>query len=333
MAIFTIYIIIFVIIIIFIVLFFILYIEKKYKRPINYILFAISEFIKDKNVQYIPVDKIKHLEVLINSINLLLMTIKKLEFDRERCLKEIKGDLEKKTIELENIKMCLMKSDKLVSVGKLSAGVVHEINNHLTGILTSCQFISDNPQKSKIIEDDVRIIIEETNKCKKIACELLNFAKNSDIKKELYNINSLLEDIFILIHKQTIQNNIDIIKKLAANVPLARFDPYQIEQVFLNIIINAIEAMPEGGALTVQTQVKSNKKQIEISFTDTGSGIPSESLDKIFEPFYTTKSEKGGTGLGLTICKKIIEEHNGTIEVKSFIDVGAMFTITLPVTL
>jgi len=317
--------------IIIIVLVAIKYVIKYYKKPIDSIQTTISEFVKNTNVHYIPIDSNKHLEKLIHSINLMMRTIKKLEFENKNRLKELEEDIKQKRIELENIKACLTRTDRLVAVGKLAAGVVHEINNHLTGILTSCYFISDSVKKSKVLEKEVKLIVEETNKCKKIADELLNFAKENHPKKELADVNNLLEDVLLIIHKQAAQNNISVTKKLDAAVPLTRFDPNQMEQVFLNIMINAFEAMPDGGTLTVQTLLKNNKRQIEIDFTDTGSGIPKESLEKVFEPFYSTKCEEGGTGLGLTICKEVIKEHDGSIEIKSFIDVGTTVSVTLPV--
>jgi len=331
MAAFVICIVLSAIVILVVIVTFILYVQKYYKKPIEFIYFSISEFIKNTSVQYIPVDKNKHLKKLVHSINVLLRTIKKLEFEKEKRLKELEDELEKKRNELENIQNCLTRTEKLVAIGKLSAGVVHEINNHLTGVLTSCYFVNDNTRKSKVVEDEIKIIIDETNKCKKIADELLNFAQDNTPQKEMYNVNKLLDDVFTLINKQAVQSNVDVIKKLTDDILLTRFDPSQLEQVFLNVMINALEAMPDGGTVTIQSQVKNNGTQIEISFTDTGMGIPKESLEKIFEPFYTTKSNEGGTGLGLTICREIIKDHNGTIEIKSFIDVGTMVVITLPV--
>jgi two-component system NtrC family sensor kinase len=161
--------------------------------------------------------------------------------------------------------------------------------------------------------------------------ELLDFAKPSDPKLELEDVNSILDGMILLISTETKKKQINIIKNYAPDLPLAKIDREQIKQVFLNILLNSIEATPEKGLITVKTRSfvrPHGEPYIQIEFTDTGRGIPAEHLEEIFTPFFTTKDK--GSGLGLAISHQIVQDHRGYIDVESELDRGTSFYINLP---
>jgi len=160
---------------------------------------------------------------------------------------------------------------------------------------------------------------------------LLDFARQHDPKSESVDINDLLEKTINLFENQPMFHNIDIIKNYQPDLPLTYADPAQIQQVFVNIIMNAVEAMNSNGSLTLTTQSAKIDGYIEISFSDTGSGIPQDQIERIFEPFYTTKGVGHGTGLGLSISYGIIQGHDGTIKVASTVGKGSTFEVILPI--
>lgn len=158
---------------------------------------------------------------------------------------------------------------------------------------------------------------------------MLDFARQTKPQKRLASINTLIENIILLVRNQASFRNITIDKELGENIPELLADPDQIQQVFVNIILNAAEAMARGGKLAIQSKVSADRRNIIVSFADTGPGIPESARERIFDPFYTTKEH--GTGLGLSISYGIIEQHGGTIGVESVVGKGSTFTIQLPI--
>ena len=178
---------------------------------------------------------------------------------------------------------------------------------------------------------DLEIIVKEANRCKLITRSLLDFARQTEPRRVPVNINQLIKETVALVKNQASFQNIKIIEDLNSALPLVMVDPNQIEQVFMNIILNAQEAMPQGGFLSISSDFSEDGRSVEIKFTDTGCGIPKEHMGKLFDPFFTTKETGRGTGLGLAISYGLIKKHRGDIEIESQEGKGTTVTIKLPV--
>ncbi len=222
----------------------------------------------------------------------------------------------------------MMQQEKLVSIGRLSAGVAHEINNPLTTILTSSMLIQEDLKKGTEIYDELSIISNEALRCRKIVKSLLDFARQSKSLKNQNDLNEVIKESLILTRKQARFKNIDLSADLTENLPSISIDKDKIQQTIINLTLNAIEATPSGGKIQISSRFSDDGNALVFIVKDNGEGIDPNDLNKIFDPFFTTK--KYGTGLGLAITHGIIEQHNGKIDVKSEPDNGTAFLITLP---
>jgi two-component system NtrC family sensor kinase len=236
----------------------------------------------------------------------------------------------------------LIQMEKMAAVGQLAAGVAHELNNPLGGILGYSQFALEkidqkplsqfDPEDSRNLLQYLRDIEQQTKKCRTIIQSLLKFSRASRHEEfEATDIAQVLKETFIFTQHQMVKNKVKLVQNLEESLPLIQGHASQLQQVFTNLILNAIQAMPEGGTLTVQGKQGEGSGTIEIAFTDTGKGIAEENLNKIFEPFFTTKKVGDGTGLGLSVSYGLIKDHGGEIHVKSQVNRGATFTVILPV--
>jgi two-component system NtrC family sensor kinase len=223
----------------------------------------------------------------------------------------------------------LLQSEKLAAMGRLTSQVAHELNNPLYGIMNTLELlkteISPESKRRKILE----MAHSETIRLSEMLRKMLSFSKPDQEERQPVKINSILDEILLLHEKQFRENDIKIDSRFAQGLDLVYASKNQLRQVFLNMIANARDAMPDGGTLTVTTSGNSDEIGIEIS--DTGIGIPEKNLKKIFDSFFTTKDEVKGVGLGLSVCYGFIKDHGGDIKVKSEVGVGTTFTITLPV--
>lgn len=220
------------------------------------------------------------------------------------------------------------RSEKLASIGRLAAGVAHEINNPLTGVLTFAHLLRDKPNMDEQDRQDLNLIIHETTRAAEIVRGLLDFARERAAIKEPLDINDVVRRTVRLIRNQKSFDQIRIEEQLAEGLPEVEGDMNQLQQVLLNLSLNACEAMPQGGTITVQSAAADGR--VVLTITDTGCGIKKDLFDKIFDPFFTTKPVGKGTGLGLSVTYGIVESHGGTIEVASDEGKGTTFTITLP---
>lgn len=237
------------------------------------------------------------------------------------------------TEKLAEVQQQLYQSQKLASLGRLAAGVAHEINNPLTGVLTYSSYLLKRNGANDEMKADLEVIVRETKRCREIVKGLLDFSRQMPAKKTNVNLNDVLKQSLHILDNQLRLKNITVEKNFDEKLPEISADANQMQQVFINLFVNAIDAMGDGGGklfLASNLRRGDNKKQIEIQIRDTGSGIAKENLSKIFEPFYTTKGQKG-TGLGLAVVWGIIEKHGGKIDVESEAGKGATFKIYLPV--
>jgi len=232
----------------------------------------------------------------------------------------------------------LLQQDKMISLGRLSASVVHEINNPLAGILNYARLMIKitnrgpmTPEYQEKFQRYLNLIEGETNRCSKIVSNLLAFSRKSELKFSVIDVNDLLQKCLLLSqHKMELQN-IKANLELDENIPRIWGDFNQIQQAVINLIFNAIDAMPEGGKLTLSSLLCAADRSVEIKVKDTGCGIPNESIGRIFDPFYTTKKEGQGVGLGLSTVQGIIDRHKGKIEVSSEVGKGTVFNLLFPV--
>lgn len=224
----------------------------------------------------------------------------------------------------------IMESERLAVIGKLGADVAHELNNPLQGIVTYSNLLLEKLPPDDPSVASVEKIIKQANRCTTIVRGLLDFARQRKPNKRPFDVNAVVSDCLSLVEHRAVFHNIKIVQKLDAGLPNVVIDPSQVEQVFMNLIINAGEAMDGKGKLTVCTRVDPTGRFVEADFTDTGHGIAEENLEKIFDPFFTTKELGHGTGLGLAISYGIVKEHEGAISVASTVGKGTTFTVRFP---
>jgi PAS domain S-box-containing protein len=237
---------------------------------------------------------------------------------------EISRDITKEI----NIQKTMMRQEKLVSVGRLSAGVAHEINNPLTTILTTAMLLQEDIESTNPMYEELETITKETLRCRKIVTSLLDFARQSKPNKKLNDLNDIVRESVLLTKKQAAFDDVTVRQQLVSDLPRAYVDKGQIQQTLINLILNAVESTHAGGVIQVSTSLEPRRGELIITISDNGEGIPNEIIDKIFDPFFTTKDD--GNGLGLAITHGIIEQHGGAIDVQSKMGEGTVFTIRLP---
>jgi len=224
----------------------------------------------------------------------------------------------------------LMSTDRLASLGELAAGTAHEFNNPLTSIIVLSEMLMEKGPDG--IRDDLTLINNEARRAANVARNLLAFGGKHTPVKQLYHVNSVIEDVLELRAYEHKSSNIDIERHLAADLPELMVDYFQMQQVFMNIIINAEYFMMDAhgrGTLAITTQKENSI--VRMSFSDDGPGITPENLKRIFDPFFTTKEAGKGTGLGLSICHSIVADHGGQIYVRSELSKGTTILVELPI--
>jgi PAS domain S-box-containing protein len=231
----------------------------------------------------------------------------------------------------------LWRSQRLASIGRLAAEIAHEMNNPLTSVLTFCKLASNilqqepfPTQRASELRDYISYLKSETERCANISRNLLDFSRQSEIEIRENDIHEILDKTLTILRHRAGMDEIEIQTAYAPELPFLSCDFKRLQQAFVNILWNAIEAMPEGGKLTVATRFDQEKDRIEIKVSDTGLGIPEEEMERIFEPFYTTKAEGKGVGLGLSVAYGIINQHRGEIHLRSEVGQGTQITIHLP---
>ena len=271
------------------------------------------------------------------SFNHMTQELKKAQAENRQWTETLADRVRQKTEELERAYRSLTQSEKMASLGKLAAVVAHEINNPLAGILTYSKLISRMADKG--LSDDRRLgeaksylqIIEgESRRCGNIVKNLLTFARQAPINPQKNDLNSIVERCLLLVGHQMDLQAIELERKLDPQLPPLFCDAGQVQQALLVILMNAVEAMPHGGRLGVESVYDPTHRLGRVVVKDEGPGIPPAVLPHIFEPFFTTKEEGKGTGLGLAIALGIVQQHGGNIEVESSEQKGTKFTVLLP---
>lgn len=288
--------------------------SRPISNSINQLVAASREIARGNLDAQVEIQSNDELQELADTFNFMTRALK----ERDRQLKEFATRK-------------IMESERLALIGQLAANVAHELNNPLQGIVTYSHLLLEKMPDGNATRQSVQKIVAQANRCTQIIRGLLDFSRQRKPLKQPSNVNLLLQDCLALVEDQALFHNIRITKDFQENLPLVIVDPSQIQQVFMNMLINAAEAMDGNGELTVVTRLDPDEHFIRVAFTDTGHGIKEEDMERIFDPFFTTKEVGHGTGLGLAISYGIIKEHCGTISVESQVGKGTTFTIRLPV--
>ena len=237
--------------------------------------------------------------------------------------------LRQRLAELQRTQDQLIRSAKLAAVGELAAAVAHEVNNPLQTILNLTYLISSDPAAAPL-QEDLKLVEEEVLRARSIVQGLLEFARRGEVRRGMEDLNAIIQAVVNLAQVRVRDGRVQVECRLHPELPRVWADGEQLRQVFMNLISNAFDAMPQGGTLTIATRAEDG--HVVVEFSDTGCGIPQEIQARIFEPFFTTKGPGQGTGLGLAVSHSIVERHGGTISVRSAVGRGTTFTVVLPVT-
>ena len=268
--------------------------------------------------------------ILADSFNKMSASIKTMKLELEEWGRTLEEKVNKRTEELVAVQTQMAQSEKLASIGRLAAGVAHEINNPLGGILTFSMLALEECDDDHPLKPSLEVIVKQTLRCRETVKGLLDFARQSSATPSITEVNTVVDKTLLLLENQTMFQNIRTVRKFDQNLPNVLIDAGQLQQVVMNIVINAVDAMEESGTLTIETCDAPQTQEILIRISDTGKGIPDDVLPLIFEPFFTTKKVGKGTGLGLAIVHGIVTRAGGTIEVSSSSQ-GAIFTVRLPI--
>ncbi|MEO0136640.1 MAG: cache domain-containing protein [candidate division WOR-3 bacterium] len=302
---------------------------KRITKPINELYQLTKRVSKGDLAARARITSDDELGELISSFNQMVESLQQATEGYVSLTRTLEQKVQEKTKELEKAMEQLVQNEKLSAIGRLAAGIAHEINNPLTAILINSHLIKEKMQEDSKLREKLDMIIDETQRCAKIVSGLLEFSRQTPPEMKLISINEIINKTLILFESVFLANNIKVEIDLDKNLPPIMADESKIKQVLTNILLNSIDAMPNGGNLKICSQSSGDDRFVEIVITDSGIGIPRENLDRIFDPFFTTKKSKG-TGLGLSISYGIIQQHNGSIEVQSEVNKGTTVKIKLP---
>ncbi len=316
---------------------------KMIASPINTLVDATERIAAGDLSQRVHVRTDAELERLAQSFNTMCDSLEQTRRQLELHNQTLEEKVRERTQKLEEIQKQVLQSEKMAAVGQLAAGVAHELNNPLGGILGYAQFAIEKLQGGKLEDKDLSAFqrylsdIElQARRCKMIVKNLLKFSRSSDKGEyDLIDINAALEETFVITSHQLGMKDIHLAIELAPSLPKVMGNVNLLQQVFTNILINSMQSMPEGGDMRVVTRLNPPVGEfggaVEIVFSDTGVGIPEANRSKIFEPFFTTKKVGEGTGLGLSVSYGIIRDHGGDIKLESEVGKGSTFTVVLPI--
>jgi two-component system NtrC family sensor kinase len=288
----------------------------------------------------IPVRRADEIGHLAESFNRMTLALKDSERDLAEWAHTLEQKVEEKTGQLRLAEAKTLHAEKLASVGLLAAGIAHEINNPLTGVLTFSHLVRAKLPQGSPEAEDMDIIIRETKRCAGIIRRLLDFAREKKPEVSHGDVNTVVSETIQFVEHQAGFQNIEFKVDLDPALPQIWMDPNQLKQVIMNLVVNARDAMAERGRLTVRSRRlptlfspgagRPAVPAVELTFADTGCGIPPEFLSKIFDPFFTSKEPGKGVGLGLSVGYNIIKSHGGAIDVESEVGRGTTFRIILP---
>ncbi|MBN1570472.1 MAG: cache domain-containing protein [Acidobacteria bacterium] len=303
-------------------------VANKISKPIRAMADAARKIADGDYSQKVEISSDDETGFLANNFNNMVSELVRAHQELREWGETLERKVEQRTTELKRMQAHLIQSEKLAGVGKLAAGVAHEINNPLTCVLTNTSLILSDLPPDDPRREDLQNVVDETLRCRKIVKGLLDFARQTKPQKQQLDINKVAEDVVTLVRNQASFQNIVIRTDLDSRTPTVFADADQMRQVVLNIILNAADAMPQGGEIRIRSLFDEKTNQAMLRISDTGPGISAEIQDKLFEPFFSTK--KTGTGLGLAIAYGIMERHKGSLKIESTLGHGTTIIMALP---
>jgi two-component system, NtrC family, sensor kinase len=301
-------------------------------RPVNELLRHTAKLAQGQlDCEMVPSSN-DELGELMRAFQLMTNNLRQARDDLEEWGRTLEEKVKERSEQLQRMQMQLVHTEKLASLGELVAGIAHEINNPLSGILIFSSLVAKDKRLDPALKGDLETISGEAQRCAGIVKGLLEFARDYQPKMMPCDINQVLLDSLRLVECQSVFQNVSIMRQLGNNLPEIMADANQLKQVFINIFINAGQAMQDlkRGELEIITcQNKETLDGVVVTISDSGCGVPVEQLGKLFDPFFTTKGT-GGTGLGLSVSYGIIQAHGGTIKAESDVGMGMTFIISLP---
>jgi two-component system NtrC family sensor kinase len=315
----------------------VLFIWKVVASPMKQLLRGIQKVASGDVAQRLPVNSQDEFGELAVSFNKMTENLAQAQEENLAWARTLEQRVEEKTRDLEGAQRALFEREKMASIGRLAATVAHEVNNPLEGILTYARLtlkklekvVADGGPRAEM-QENLHTIERESRRCGDLMRNLLAFARKTPSQHEPHDLNELIHHGLALVRHQMDLRGIELKAELQEGLPLTPCDAGQIRQVILAILVNATEAMPAGGVLRVSTLVDSRRQNVEMRFRDTGVGIPPDVLPHIFDPFFTTKENQQNTGLGLAVAHSILDQHGGSITVKSVPGQGSEFLVSLP---
>jgi len=304
------------------------FVARRMTRPLAVMVDATGKIASGDLAHRVQVESRDEIGQLARAFNRMTDELSLAHEDLTQWGQTLERRVEERTRELRETQDQLVVSEKLASLGKMAAGVAHEINNPLTSILINSHLLLERPGRAADEVETLTLIADETTRCAGIVGGLLEFARQTPSQAAPTDINDVIERTLVLLEMQASVRNIRIERTLDRDLPAIEIDKNKIQQVFSNLAINACEAMPSGGTLAVSSLMSRDGTHIEITFTDTGVGISKENIPRLFDPFFTTKSF--GTGLGLAVSYGIIRSRGGEILVRSEVGKGTEFTVRIP---
>lgn len=292
----------------------------------------VSEMQLDSRLELKSNDEIGDLAEAFNDMT---ANLKQARDENRELLETLEAKVIERTEAIAEVSSQLVRSEKLASLGQLVAGIAHEINNPLAGILMFANLFTTDKNLSASQRNDALTIAHETRRCADIVKRLLDFSRTSIPDTQVISLAAIIESTLALVEHHAVVNDIEIKRNYSLDLPKIEVDPTQLEQVFINLLVNACQAMPSGGQLTITMRADYDSQQVVTIIEDTGCGISEENMEKIFDPFFTTKNQElngvAGTGLGLSVSYGIIKNHGGRISVRSTLGQGTTFTLELPI--
>jgi two-component system NtrC family sensor kinase len=315
-------------------------VQRVVYRPLGDLKDGAARLAEGDLEKQIPVRSEDELGQLADSFNSMTRALRKSRAELQDWGRTLEQKVEQATEELHKAQAETARSEKLASVGLLAAGIAHELNNPLTGVLTFSHLVRKQLPDDSPEAEDLDLVIQETKRCAAIIRRLLDFARENTPEKKYSDINKMVEETTQLIGQSAQVSGIDIIMDLDEELPAVWIDEDLVKQVMMNMLVNAQHAIDGAGEITVRTRERHDYQWgdpgaapvpvVEITIIDSGCGISEENLQKIFDPFFTTKGVGKGTGLGLSVSHGTIEAHGGQIEVESRVGAGSEFRIYLP---
>ena len=303
--------------------------QRLVNRPVKRLVRHTTLVAAGKLDVRVPVSSSDELGDLSDTVNRMTESLQKAQEELKDWGTSLEQKVEERSQEIKRIQTQLYRSEKLASLGQLVAGIAHEINNPLTGVLLFSSIVSSDKRLDPALKADLERVISETSRCADIVKRLLEFSRETPTQRNVLSVNALFDKVINLMDQHPCFHDIEITKNYTLNLPDVIADPGQIQQVLMNLFLNACHAMPGGGSLTLSTRISDDGAFISADVGDSGCGISEEDLNRIFDPFFTTKDT--GTGLGLSISYGIVVNNGGKLEVKSRIGEGTVFTVVLPV--